>query len=75
VRGALQRTKRRRVNPMRGGRQQPHQTLENCIKYKGGRKCLSPLSVVSAKYTNFIKSQYEISRVITVVVQVEAGKI
>ncbi len=27
------------MNPLRGGRQQPHQSLEKFIKYRGGRKC------------------------------------
>jgi hypothetical protein len=26
-------------NPKRGGRQQPHQSFEKFVKYKGGRKC------------------------------------
>ncbi|CAK9230015.1 unnamed protein product [Sphagnum jensenii] len=28
----------RKVNPLRGGRQQPHQSLEKLRKYKGGSR-------------------------------------
>jgi hypothetical protein len=38
IRMPLPRSGADRVNPLRGGRQQPHQSLEKLRKYKGGSK-------------------------------------
>jgi hypothetical protein len=36
---------RHKVNPMKGGRQQPLQSLDKLKYYRGGRKCHHPLAL------------------------------